>query len=67
MAAHRKLDRRRDDLCARGLRKCACGSETLYVRVRGAVDGMLTLRASKVVVFVRKHSLMCRGDHWCRG
>jgi hypothetical protein len=26
----------------------------------GAVDGMLTLRASKVVVFVRKPSLMCR-------
>ena len=23
MAAHRKLDRRRDDLCAGGLRKCA--------------------------------------------
>jgi hypothetical protein len=26
-----------------------------------AVDGMLTLRASKVVVSVRKRSLMCRG------
>ena len=32
----------------------------------GAVDGMLTLRASKVVVFVRKRSLMCKGNHWRR-
>ena len=32
-----------------------------------AVDGMLTLRASKVVVFVRKRSLMCKGSHWRRG
>ena len=29
--------------------------------MRQAVDGMLTLRASKVVVSVRKRSLMCRG------
>ncbi len=43
------------------------GPETLYVRVREAVDGMLTLRASKVVVFVRKRSLMCKASHWCRG
>jgi len=43
------------------------GPETLYVRVREAVDGMLTLRASKVVVFVRKRLLMCKASHWCRG
>jgi TolB-like protein len=35
--------------------------------LREDVDGMLTLRASKVVVFVRKRSLMCKGSHWRRG
>ena len=34
---------------------------------RRVIDGMLTLRASKVVVSVRKRSLMSRGKHWCRG
>jgi hypothetical protein len=31
------------------------------------IDAMLTLRPSKVVVFVRKRSLMCKASHWCRG
>ena len=44
----------------------ACAPEILYVRAREAVDGMLTLRASKVVVSVRKRSLMCTGKSLAR-